>query len=185
MTTASQEWIRPLRITATVLSALLVFTLLAFFDDPPSGWVIAGALAGLVLLVLLVLRRPSVAVPVLWALTLVGCVGWLSSRSELAVPQAIADAYDPVRIPAEMAVTTAIVVLGWRRAISAGLMITVYWVAVPWLAELVPSDVLESDFADFTAGFGPVVLLLLPGPLFIIVGLIERRRARGLPTVSG
>lgn len=184
MTTASQEWVRPLRITATVLSALLVLTLLAFFDEAPGIWVSVGALLGLALLVVLALRRPSVAVPILWALTLVGCVGWLSSKGELAVFQAIADVYEPVRIPAEMAVTTAVAVLGWRRAIPAGLMITVYWVAVPWLAELVPSDVLESDFADYMTGFDLIAVLLLSGPLFIVAGLLERRNTRGLPTAG-
>lgn len=186
MTTASDAWIRPLRITATVLAALLVLTILAFFDDPPGVWVIAGALVGLVLLILLVLHRPSAAVPLLWALTIAASVGWLSGHSELEALQPIADAYDRVGIPAEMILTIAMVALAWRRAIPAGMMICVYWIVVPWLAELLPPDVLESDFADFTTGFDAVVFLLLPGPLFIIAGLIERRGARPpIPAAGG
>ena len=159
---------RVLTITAMVLAGLfgllaVLFTAGETLADP-GGWQAVGLialwLAPLVVLVVLALARPTLAQPVLVALTAVWVAVALWSIVAPHAWRSYESTNGPVRAVACLALILPITALGWHRPPPAGAMLLVIGVA-----------------AALAAGSAPLHVMALPavaiGSLLLAAGLVE------------
>ncbi|HEX2499469.1 MAG TPA: hypothetical protein VHO00_11780 [Actinomycetes bacterium] len=168
MTTESQV-VRGLTIMAMVLAGLfgllaVMFTAGETFADP-GGWEAVGLIAlwlvPLIVLLGLALARPSVAQPVLEALSAVWVVAALWSIAAPHTWRSFESTNGPVRAVACLALLMPIAALGWHRALPAGAMLLVIGLA-----------------AVVATGSAPLRVVAVPaiviGALLLTAGLVER-----------
>lgn len=161
---------RGLTIVAMVLAGLfgvvaVMFTAGETFADP-GGWravgLIALWLAPLIVLLVLALTRPTVAQPVLEALTAV----WVAAAMwSIVAPHAwrsFESTNGPVRAVACLALMLPIAALGWHRPLRAGVMLLVIGVA-----------------AVLAVGSAPLRVVALPAVVIGVVLLSAGLREQG------
>jgi hypothetical protein len=163
-----------LTIVAMVLAGLfgllaLLFTAGETLADP-GGWSAVGLIAlwlvPLVVLLVLALARPSVAQPVLEALTAVWVAATLWSIVAPHTWRSFESTNGPIRAVACLALMLAIAALGWHRPLRAGVMLLVIGFA-----------------ALFAVGSAPLRVVALPavviGALLLVAGLVEHDHHQG------
>jgi len=174
MTESTTRAGRGLRITAMVLASLfgllaVMFAVGETFADP-GGWQAVGLVAlwvvPLVVLLVLALARPSVAQPVLEALTAVWVVAALWSIVTPDTWRTFENTHGPVRALACLALLLPVVALGWHRPMPAAVMLLVIGVA-----------------AVLAVGSAPLHVVALPaivfGALLLAAALVERGHEHG------